>query len=112
MSKPGSDFIRMMLKTSHLLQGNTGHVTLNQLAKTANISEEQVITLTKQNFSKNPYDMARLLLLGKAEELLKQQDATIEKVANECGFSSPNKFIAAFYRQYRLTPKEYMSIED
>ena len=68
--------------------------------------------LTQQNISKNLYEMARLLLLGKAEELLKQKGATIEKVANACGFSSPNKFVAAFFRHYKMTPKEFMSIED
>lgn len=112
MNKPTSEFVSMMLKIIPLLQGNTGHVTLKQLAKTANVNEEKVIMLTQQNISKNLYEMTRLLLLGKAEELLKQKGATIEKVANACGFSSPNKFVAAFFRHYKMTPKEFMSIED
>ena len=112
MNRPHPEFISMMVDVLPLLQEHTGHVTLKELAKTANISEDKVITLVTQNLSKNPDEVARFLRIGKATKMLNGKDVLIEDVARECGFSSPNKFIAAFYRQYRITPQEYILAED
>lgn len=112
MNRPHPEFISMMVDVLPLLQEHTGHVTLKELAKTAKISEDKVITLVTQNLSKNPDEVARFLRIGKATKMLNGKDVLIEDVARECGFSSPNKFIAAFYRQYRITPQEYILAED
>jgi transcriptional regulator GlxA family with amidase domain len=46
-------------------------------------------------------------MLRKAEELLTTTEKDMEAIASECGFVSPNYFIATFYRKNKMTPEIY-----
>ena len=47
------------------------------------------------------------LRLKDAAELLKDQQLSLEDIAERCGFVSTNYFIACFYHYYRQTPVGY-----
>ena len=49
--------------------------------------------------------MIKSLMLKKAEELLTMTEKDIEQIAAECGFVSPNYFIATFYGKHKMTPE-------
>jgi AraC-like DNA-binding protein len=52
--------------------------------------------------------MALSLMIEKGVEMLRKTDKSIEEVANELGFVSPNYFVAAFYQKMKKTPEEYL----
>ena len=59
------------------------------------------------NIFKNPQPLAKILMLKKAEQLLMTTEKDMEEISSECGFVTPNYFIATFYREYRATPEVY-----
>ena len=59
------------------------------------------------NIFKSPRPLAKSLMLRKAEELLTTTEKDLEDIASECGFVSPNYFIATFYRKNKMTPEIY-----
>ena len=103
---PSQEFVQTMVKLRTYLQDTNVDVPLNTLSKTAGIKMDQFIDQVTQNISKNPYELARFLRMEKATGMLKQGDKSVEQIANECGYESPNRFVAAFFQQYRQTPQE------
>ena len=59
------------------------------------------------NIFKNPRPLAKTLMLRKADQLLTTTEKDLDQIASECGFVSPNYFIAAFYRKNKVTPEIY-----
>ena len=47
------------------------------------------------------------LHLEEAARMLRDTDKSIEEIAEECRFVSPNFFIASFFHRYRQTPDNY-----
>ena len=39
--------------------------------------------------------------------MLRKTNKSVEEVANELGFVSPNYFVAAFYQKMKKTPEEF-----
>lgn len=82
-------------------------VTMRQIADITGKSITEQSELLLANVFKSPRLVSVRLRLHRAAELLATTDMSIDRVAEQCGFVSPNFFIASFYHQYRLTPKEY-----
>ena len=51
--------------------------------------------------------MALSLKMEKGVELLRTTNRSVEDIASELGFISPNYFAAAFYQKMKKTPAEY-----
>ena len=59
------------------------------------------------NIFKNPRPLAKTLMLRKADQLLTTTEKDLEEIASECGFVTPNFFIATFYHEHKMTPEVY-----
>ena len=59
------------------------------------------------NIYKSPRSMAKTLMLKRAEEMLTRTEKDMEEIAAECGFVTPNFFIATFYHEHKMTPEIY-----
>lgn len=85
-------------------------LTMRELSNVAGLKLQDFYSLMTSNIYKSPRPMAMQLMLERASKLLlanKQRD--IAEISKECGFVSPNYFIASFFRKYRKTPKEFRS---
>lgn len=56
---------------------------------------------------KNPKAMTRVLRLMKVQEMLRTTDKTIEEIADDCHFETPNYMMSSFYHRFKMTPRDY-----
>ena len=102
------EFMAIMEKITPLvLSKDTKLLTMRDLSTEAGVDVQDFYNIVSANIYKSPHPLARKLMLRKAKKLLKTSELEIGVIAEECGFVSANFFIAAFYRQYRMTPAEY-----
>jgi len=102
------EFIDIMLKIVPFVHERRGReVTMRQLSYTTDVDILELYEVLSEELYKSPRHLVRTMRLQKAADMLSQTSKTIEEVAIDCGFASPNYFIANFYHKYRMTPMEY-----
>jgi AraC-like DNA-binding protein len=102
------DFVALMLKLiPYIHEQKTREITMRNLCDVAGIDISDMYTIVSANLYKSPRMLARIFRLQKACEMLTNTDVSLESIASECGFVTPNFFIANFYHQYKMTPKEF-----
>lgn len=107
-AKLSPEFIRVMQSILPYVQEHMrGELTMAQLSSVAQMDVVSLYELVMADIYKSPRDLARITRLERAAKLLATTDKTIEQIAAECGFSTPNYLIGSFFRQYKMTPKEY-----
>ena len=100
----------MMSIAPYLKKHSAKRVTMRELAELSDMPIGQFYDLISSNLHKSPRMLALTLSLQHAAKLLRENpQMRIDDIAAECSFGSPNYFIAAFYRQYKMTPKDYRS---
>lgn len=107
------DFIRLIMKIIpyiHEHKGNT--VTMRQLCEAGEIEMSDMYAIISANIYKSPRMLTRIYKLQKAADMLRDTDKPLEVISAECGFVSPNYFIANFYHQYKHTPRQYREMLD
>ena len=97
----------MLTIIPYLRQHPNEFVGLRQLAAMAHVEEEKLIDVMSANLYKSPRRIAQSLRLQQAAKLLMESDLSIEDIASQLRFVTPNYFIASFYHQYRQTPEAY-----
>lgn len=103
------EFIETMIKIiPYVLSKKESQLTMRELSVEAGIDVKELYALFTNNIFKNPRPLILAMKLKHAKELMDNNPyRTVEDIARECGFVSPNYFIAAFYRTYQMTPSEY-----
>jgi AraC-like DNA-binding protein len=103
------EFIETMIKIiPYVLSKKVSQLTMRELSVEAGIDVKELYALITNNIFKNPRPLLLAIKLKHAKELMDNNPyRTVEDIARECGFVSPNYFIAAFYRTYQMTPSEY-----
>ena len=103
-------FVELMLKVIPYVREREGRpFTMNMLSDAVDMELREVYELVSENVHKSPRALIRTMRVNRAAELLRTTDLSLERIAAECGFVSPNYMIAKFYHQFRLTPAEYRS---
>lgn len=82
-------------------------LTLDKLASKFNYSSRQMSRILKEYTGKSFKILVGELRLKKAQQLLEQNEISIEEVAIRTGFSEISHFYHAFKRYMGCTPKEY-----
>lgn len=82
-------------------------LTLDELSSKFNYSPRQMSRILKEYTGKSFKILVGELRLRKAQQLLKQNEVSIEEVAIQTGFSEISHFYHAFKRYMGCTPKEY-----
>ena len=90
-----------------VLSKNFADLTMRELSNEAGMELRPFYQLMLGNIFKNPRPLAKSLMLKKAEKLLMTTEKDLEEIAAECGFVTPNFFIATFYHEYKSTPEVY-----
>ena len=82
------------------------------LADLAEMSKGELYVLLANHIDKNPRLLISKLRLQEAAELLQTTDMSVEDIADELNFVSPNFFVTSFYHRYHTTPQAYRSSND
>lgn len=102
------EFIATMEKIIPIvLKKDVEKLTMRELSAVAKMELQPFYKVILGNIFKSPRPLAKSLMLRKAEELLTTTEKDLEDIASECGFVSPNYFIATFYRKNKMTPEIY-----
>ena len=82
-------------------------LTMQAMSDLTKIETVKLYEIMSANLYKSPRPLALSLRLAQAAEMLRNSYKSVEQVANDCGFATPNYFIASFYHKYKQTPREY-----
>ncbi len=108
MSEMDNDFEKAMTQiVPYVQERGDERVSMRQLASLTGIEIGHLYEIMTANLYKSPRHLALSLRLQKAAAMLVTGEYSIEDIAERCGFSSPNFFIASFYHYYRQTPLSY-----
>lgn len=102
------EFIDMMIKLMpYVMSKPEESLTMRELGERSGLELQEFYRLIKMNIYKSPRSLALSLKMEKGVELLRTTDRSVEDIASELGFISPNYFAAAFYQKMKKTPAEY-----
>lgn len=82
-------------------------MTMRELSNAVGMEVKSFYQLITSNIYKSPRTLVRKMMLQKAVVLLDTTNMDTAAIAEACGFASPNYFISVFFRQMKMTPKEY-----
>jgi AraC-like DNA-binding protein len=85
----------------------TEPITLDDIARSANLSRSHLSTLFKHMTGITPYEYLILQRVEKAVVLLRETDTTILCAAQECGFNNLANFNKTFKKVTGMTPSDY-----
>ena len=102
------EFIQTMLKLLPFVKDKRmPQLSMKMLSQKAGMDLQSFYTLMNSNIYKNPRELVKQVMIMRAEELLRTSGEDIADIAEKCHFSTPNYFIASFFREYHLLPEEY-----
>lgn len=84
--------------------------SLEDVARTANLSQYHFIRIFKSVTGKTPYDYLLEVKIEKAIELLKLKKYTITEICFMCGFNNLAHFSSVFKRKVGILPSQYKRI--
>ena len=107
-SSLSEEFIQTMLKLLDFVESrNIAQLSMKMLSRKAGMDLQSFYALMSSNIYKNPREMIKRVMMDRAEEMLRTSGEDIADIAEKCRFSSPNYFIASFFRKYHMLPEEY-----
>jgi len=81
---------------------------LSKLSQRAELSPPTFLKWFKKVSGQSFGHYVRKARLSKAETLLKENNLTLERIAQECGFASASTFSIIFRRAFRTSPRKYI----
>lgn len=82
-------------------------ITLEGIAKSANISTRETNRVFRKSISQTPFEYLMSYRLEKAREMLKETELSITEIGAMCGFSDSTYFGKQFRKVYRISPSDY-----
>ena len=102
------EFISVMEKVMPFIREHKNmEYSMHDLSTIARVDLPNFYAIVSPHIHKSPREMVRLERLKRAAVMLRTTDKSIETIADECGFYSPNYLMGNFFRQYKMTPGEY-----
>ncbi|HBN57572.1 MAG TPA: hypothetical protein DD414_12440 [Lachnospiraceae bacterium] len=100
--RPAADFIRVHYSES---------VSLDDLAEQCRISKPHLIRSFKRSLNCTPHEYLLAYRLRQAKHRLVGSSASIEEIAEQCGFNSASHFTRAFRTNTGMTPTEFRKLQ-
>ncbi|MDO5548276.1 MAG: helix-turn-helix transcriptional regulator [Eubacteriales bacterium] len=85
------------------------YVTLSELAERYQVSESAMKRCFRAMYGDSIYSFLKKYRLQTSQTLLRSTDLNITEVAVEVGYENTSKYIAAFKKQFGITPAKYRS---
>jgi PAS domain S-box-containing protein len=97
-----------VLKAASFVEENLGeHISLDRLAKSANMSKYHFSRVFKKIEGTSPMSFVNSVKIESAGEILKRSNLSISEVAFSVGFNSVSHFIGQFRKLTGMTPSDY-----
>lgn len=107
-TKLSPEFISVMMKLiPYVREHKNDELTMRTLSEASNMNVASLYEVVTSNLYKSPRALDRIFRLQKSLKLLSSTEKTVEEIAEECGFYTPNYFIGNFFHEYKMTPMEY-----
>lgn len=100
--------IERVIEYMHQNFGNK--LTVEGLAKLANMSESHFIRVFKKETKLTPINYLIKVRINKAKKMLRDKTKNITEIALKCGFDSTSHFSSCFANQFGSTPTEYRNL--
>ena len=101
-------FVKAMDKVKLLVMSEKKKkMTMRRLSNAAGLGGKEFYQLVTNNIFKSPRALIKETRLVEGEKLLRNTKMTIPEIAEQCGFITPNYFIASFFQKNRVTPQQY-----
>jgi len=102
------EFVDVMMKVIPFVHDHDGKTfTIHMLSEVTGLEVLSLFELFTENLHKSPRALIRSLRVDQVAEQLHNTDKSLEQIAHDCGFVSPNYMIATFFHKYRMTPEAY-----
>lgn len=102
------EFVKLITKIKPILRHDVSTITAAQLSEKAGLPLEEFYKCVASNINKSPKLLDRYMRMEKACDIMRYNpQLPIVEVASMVNYASANFFIATFYRQYKITPKQY-----
>lgn len=98
---------RMRIFLNYIEENYGGNVSLEALAKSANVSKSECLRCFKATLQTTPYKYLTEYRLSKAAELLKNTDKSISSIATEVGIEQSSHFGKLFKEKTGSSPGAY-----
>lgn len=99
--------VRMQKFLQYISEHYAENISLDRLAKSANVSKSECLRCFKASIQTTPYKYLTEYRLSKAVELLKNSDEPIGAVADRVGFRQTSHFGKRFKEKTGLSPRDY-----
>lgn len=103
------EYMQIMLSFIH--ENYTQEINLEDISKSAHISESQCCRLFKNILNTSPYEYLINYRINKSIDLLKETNMSITEIAIYVGFNDCSHFIQLFKKHTSKTPKNYRNNE-
>lgn len=104
--------IRIQKILRYIEENYSENLTLEDLAKSANISKSECSRCFKSSLNTTPYKYLNEIRLLKATQLLKHTNEPIGNIAVTIGFNQMSHFGKCFKEKTGYSPKEYRDMEN
>ena len=108
--KPNEDSLALLRLGNAIVHIETHYaenITLEDLAKKANLSKRQFQRIFQECIGCSPINHLMRIRIQQACELLRHSDRTITEIAFDCGFQDSNYFSRQFRKINGQTPSQY-----
>ena len=82
-------------------------LTLEELAKTANMSERTFSRIFQKKLGISPIQYLQKLRLERSKELLRDSSSDLSAIAAQCGFYDSNHFSKQFHKAFNTSPGKF-----
>lgn len=79
-------------------------ITVEQLARKANLSASHFSAVFKRKFDETPHRYLLRIRLREAQRMLRSSDLTLAEIAEECGFVDMQHLLKMFKKYFGITP--------
>lgn len=101
------DFINLMVVLLPFIKEQGGKFTIRELVDLSSMDMSTFFQTLSANLYKNPRSLTRVMRLNQVQDQLRNTSKSIEQIAEDCHFESPNGLISSFYHQFKMTPRDY-----
>ena len=101
------DFLNMMVIILPYIKEQQGKFTIRELVDLTGTDVKTFYQTLSKNLYKSPRSLTLVMRLQQVKEELRSTNKTVEQIAGDCHFESPNGLISSFYHFFKMTPREY-----
>lgn len=102
---------RLQLMMQYVHAHYSENITLEDIARTANISKSTALHLFQNNLKLTPVKYLINYRLKQAALLLINTEEKIATISNNTGFNNVDHFCRTFKKAYKMTPTDYRNKE-